>query len=143
MISKLLVDDIDTVMDIWLKANIECHSFIDKHYWIEHFEHIKEMIYESDNIYIYEEDDKIVGFIGLDGNCIEGLFVKKEYRNKGIGRKLLNNIKLKHDYLTLKVYKKNTLSYNFYLKNNFEIVDEKINEDTNEIEVTMEYKREE
>lgn len=45
------------------------------------------------NIFIFEHNGEIEGFIGLQDDYIAGLFVKKEKRNCGIGKLLLNEVK--------------------------------------------------
>ena len=39
-------------------------------------------------IYVYQDDSakQIIGFIGLNGNYIEGVFVKETMQSKGIGK---------------------------------------------------------
>ena len=47
------------------------------------------------------------------------MFVEKNARNRGIGKKLMQY--LQKDKLNLKVYKKNIKAINFYKKYNFKI----------------------
>lgn len=39
-------------------------------------------------IYVYQDDSakQIIGFIGLNGDYIEGVFVKETMQSKGIGK---------------------------------------------------------
>lgn len=57
-------------------------------------------------IYVYETEDEILGFIGLIDNYIAGLFVDKAYRGLGIGRQLLAEAKKEKDDLQLQVFVK-------------------------------------
>ena len=41
MIRKFKIEDIDFVMDIWLKGNIKAHDFIDEEYWKDKFEMVR------------------------------------------------------------------------------------------------------
>lgn len=41
-------------------------------------------------VYIYENDQKIQGFIGLNDEYIEGIFVSDEMQSQGIGKILIN-----------------------------------------------------
>ena len=79
----------------------------------------------------------IVGFIGINENYIEGIFIDTNNQCKGIGTSLLNKVKENRDNLTLSVYKKNINAINFYKKNDFIITSENIDKDTAEIEYTM------
>ena len=55
--------DIDKIMEIWLNSNIEAHNFIDKSYWKKNFEMVKNALPRAE-IYIYEENNNIMGFVG-------------------------------------------------------------------------------
>ncbi|HEY4543887.1 MAG TPA: GNAT family N-acetyltransferase, partial [Tissierellaceae bacterium] len=61
----------------------------------------------------------------------------KEYQNNGLGSLLINKLKLNYNSLTLDVYKENTNAYNFYIKNGFRVIDEKIDIINNQIEYRM------
>lgn len=88
-------------------------------------------------IYVYVIENHIVGFIGLNQNYIEGIFIDAHSQSKGIGTLLLNKVKEDRNTLTLSVYKKNVNAIKFYQKNNFIITSESIDKDTNEIEYIM------
>lgn len=128
--------DLDNIMEIWLKSNIEAHNFVDKNYWINNFDLVKSMIKESE-IYIYEENNKILGFIGLSENYIAGIFIDKEFRNKGIGKNLLDYAKDKKDKLYLNVYEKNNKAMNFYIKNQFIISEKNFDDENKEYEYKL------
>jgi GNAT superfamily N-acetyltransferase len=50
----------------------------------------EELINKSDNIYIYESNDILIGSIAILKNEIDELIIAKEYQKKGYGRLLLN-----------------------------------------------------
>lgn len=137
MIKEFKMDYLDEIMKIWLETNINAHDFIKKEYWINNFDLVKNLLPDA-KVYIFQENNIIKGFIGIiEDGYIAGLFVKEEYQREGIGKKLIEYIKLKYKQLKLDVYAKNENAINFYLKNNFKIVNEKNNEDTNELEYEM------
>ena len=140
MIREFIQTDIDNVMKIWLTENIKAHDFIPKEYWEKNFEYVKKVLPNAE-IYVYLEDEKIVGFIGLNDNYIEGIFIDSKYQYKGIGTALLNKAKKLKDKLTLSAYKKNTKAIQFYLKNGFENVEENIDEVNKGIEYIMLWKK--
>lgn len=88
-------------------------------------------------IYVYVVESEIIGFMGLDRNYIEGIFVDTDNQCNGIGTLLLNKVKGNRNTLKLSVYKKNINAIKFYKKNNFVITSESIDKNTNEIEYTM------
>lgn len=139
MIRKLRKDDIEQVSKIWLDTNINAHNFIDKNYWKDNFEIVKDLFLEAE-IYVYENDKSVIqGFIGLDNNYIEGIFVCEEAQSKGIGKTLVNYAKQIKSNLSLKVYKENIRAIKFYQREDFEIKNESIDEDTGEEEYFMEW----
>lgn len=140
MIRKLEKNDINDVMEIWKKENIKAHQFIKKEYWKHKYNYVKEILPNSE-IYVYIVGSDIVGFIGLDQNYIEGIFVDTNNQCKGIGTLLLKKVKENRNTLTLSVYKKNTNAIKFYKKNSFVITSESIDKNTNEIEYTMEWRK--
>lgn len=139
MIRKFKNSDINTVMRIWKNENIKAHKFIPKEYWESNYKFVKETIPKAE-IYVYTINEEIVGFIGLENNHIQGIFVDANNQSTGIGTSLLNKVKENRHNLTLSVYEKNTNAINFYKINNFVITSENIDENTNEVEYTMTWK---
>lgn len=132
-------NDIEEVMEIWKKENIKAHNFIPKEYWESNYEYVKEILPKA-KIYVYIDSDKIKGFIGMNNNHIEGIFIDTDSQNKGIGTALLNKVKEYKTKLTLNVYDKNKKAIKFYQKNGFEIIKENIDKETNEKEYVMIWK---
>ena len=136
MIRKLQKADINRVADIWLKTNLKAHFFIPEQYWISNYEFVKEMLPQAE-VYVYEDDKMIQGFIGVSDEYIEGIFVSDEMQSRGIGKMLLDYIKDKKDRLQLKVYQKNVRAMSFYQREGFTIQSEEMDEFTGEKEYVM------
>lgn len=136
MIRKLQKVDINRVADIWLKTNLKAHFFIPEQYWISNYEFVKELLPQAE-VYVYEDDKMIQGFIGVSDEYIEGIFVSDEMQSCGIGKMLLDYIKDKKDKLQLKVYQKNVRAMSFYQREGFTIQSEEMDEFTGEKEYVM------
>ena len=138
MIRKMEEKDIPDVLQIWLETNIEAHSFIDKEYWTGNYEMVKQILPEAE-VYVYEDEKngQIAGFIGMNNQYVEGLFVKESAQSRGIGKQLLDHAKSRKTELRLGVYQKNMRAVRFYLRENFLIQAEQVDEDTNEKEYIM------
>ena len=136
MIRKLQKADINRAADIWLKTNLKAHFFIPEQYWISNYEFVKEMLPQAE-VYVYEDDKMIQGFIGINDEYIEGIFVSDEMQSRGIGKILLDYIKDKKDRLQLKVYQKNVRVMSFYQREGFTIQSEEMDEFTREKEYVM------
>ena len=136
MIRKFENSDIDDIMQIWKNVNIEAHNFISKEYWENDYDYVRNILPKAE-IYVYVDNNEIIGFIGMNENYIEGIFVNTNSQHRGTGTALLNKVKENGKNLTLSVYQKNTNAINFYKKNDFKITSKSINKATNEIEYTM------
>lgn len=103
---------------------------------------VKEMMPLAE-VYVYEDDctKQIGGFIGMNDNYIEGIFVKKAVQSKGIGKQLLNYAKEGKSTLRLSVYQKNKKAIRFYLREEFAIQSENIDNNTDEKEFVMVWNR--
>ena len=140
MIRKFNKNDIDIVMQIWKNENIKAHNFIEEEYWQKNYEYVRNLLPNSE-IYVYTNQNIIEGFIGINNNYIEGIFVKSDSQNKGIGTALLNKAKEIKTNLTLSVYEKNKKAIKFYQKNGFTIVKENIDINTSQKEYVMLWKK--
>ena len=138
MIRKFETQDLDAVMQIWLQANLDAHAFISASFWEAHFEMVRDLLSQAE-LYVHENEDtrQIDGFIGLTENHIEGVFVAKAARSKGIGKALLDYAKSRRPRLDLSVYQKNERALAFYRREQFVVQSEGIDGDTNEAEIQM------
>lgn len=141
MIRKLQNAYIDRVADIWLDANLRAHSFISPQYWKGNFETVKKMLPQAE-VYVYENDREIWGFIGMNGEYIEGIFVSGEMQSRGIGKRLLDFVKTKKTELRLNVYQKNMRAIRFYQREGFKILREGMDEATGEKDYEMTWRQE-
>ena len=88
-------------------------------------------------VYVYEDDKIIQGFVGVRNEYIEGIFVFDEMQSHGIGKILLDYIKDKKVRLQLNVYQKNARAMPFYQREGFTIQCEMMDEFTGEKEYVM------
>ena len=75
-----------------MDTNIKAHNFIPAEYWKSNFKSVKEALLLAE-VYVYEYDTEIQGFIGLNDEYVEGIFVSGEMQSQGIGKILLNYAK--------------------------------------------------
>ena len=114
MIRSFRQSDMELIMEIWLAGNLQAHSFIPESYWRSNWEEVRGQIPEAE-ICVWEEDGAVLGFIGLTDGYVAGLFTAEGHRSRGIGRRLLEHCREKHDCLTLRVYVRNRRAVDFYL----------------------------
>lgn len=136
MIRPLGISDMDTVLRIWKTSNLQAHSFVPSGYWERNVELDSEGKVRCGSVDI-RVGGRIVGFVGLAGDYIAGIFVEMECRSRGIGHALLDFLKKRHRFLLLHVYEKNSRAMAFYRREGFECRDRHVEEDTGEMEWTM------
>ncbi|WP_182201324.1 N-acetyltransferase [Paraliobacillus salinarum] len=133
--------DIDTLVDIWYKGSLQAHHFINESYWKAQMKDMKEKYIPMSETHVITNESKIVGFISMVDNYLAALFIDIEHQNHGAGKALLDFIKERKNVIELKVYKENTSALRFYKNNGFIIKIELTDEQTNEQEYLMEWKK--
>lgn len=132
--------DLKRIMRIWYDGNLEAHDFVDKNYWDRNFSYVKRVLPEVE-VYVYEINGYVVGFVGIDEGYIAGLFVDKEYRGCGVGTKLMDYVKERYDFFTLHVFENNYGAISFYENRGLLKKEESVHEDLGEVEYLMYYRK--
>lgn len=145
MIRKIREEDLTNVMTLWVKGNFKANSFIEKDYWLEIYNQVKIDFLENFKTYVYVENEEILGFISIHDDEIKAICVKEENRRNGIGTKLLNycrdNLK-ENEELYMKIFEKNMNGILFFSKLQFKNSKVQLNEQFNETEYVMTWKKE-
>lgn len=136
MIRAFRPADLPRVMEIWLTANLQAHPFVDEGYWRDNEDIVRSMLPRAE-VYVWEEQGELRGFVGLMEEYIAGIFVDGPCRGQGGGKALLDHAKGRHDRLTLQVYEKNRGAVRFYLREGFRCLRESVEEDSGETEYLM------
>lgn len=141
MIRKFEAKDTERVMQIWLEVNMETHDFVPSDYWLSQYQSVQKQLLQAD-IYLYEKDQEIQGFVGMMEDYLAGIFVDKKCRSMGIGKSLLDCVKKNNPAFSLNVYQKNQRAVAFYLREGLSIVSKGIDKDTAETDYTMVWNQE-
>lgn len=137
MVRNYKSSDLDIILQIWLDSNRRAHHFIPVSYWEGNLDAVRDMLPQAE-LYVYEGDEgEIQGFIGLMDDYIAGIFVRWDVQSKGIGKHLLDDVKLRKHGLTLHVYQKNQRAVSFYQREGFKVKSEGTDSDTGERELLM------
>lgn len=118
MIAPLTPKDLSMVMEIWLQGNLQAHAFMPDGYWQSFYEEVQQQIAQAE-VYVWQENDIPLGFIGLSDNYIAGLFVSSQQQRRGIGKALLQYVQQRKQQLTLHVYAENQRAVQFYQRSGF------------------------
>lgn len=142
MIRNLESADLPAVSSIWLDANREAHDFIPASYWLGHQAEVRAALAQAE-VWVFADEDqfKISGFVGLQGDYIAGIFIRREVRSCGVGRRLLNHVKESHHRLSLRVYEKNRRAEAFYRREGFHLLERGVDPETGEVELLLEWRR--
>lgn len=142
---------LDRLMEIWLNGNLEAHSFIPGTYWEDNVPAVREQIALAE-IFVCESDGEmgevragkreILGFAGMAGDYLAGIFVDGEYRSRGVGKQLLEQVKRAHPSFSLHVYEKNRRAVEFYRREGLLEVSRQTDGENGETEILMEWKEE-
>lgn len=120
--------DSTAVLDIWLAASRVGHPFFSeqelqrqKHLVEHHYLPVAEM-------WVYEQQG-VLGFIGMLGTTIGGLFVLPAHFRRGIGAALIRHVAALKGPLAVEVFTANTEAQAFYARCGFTAHDRTVNTD--------------
>ena len=141
MIRKYEESDLETVVDIWYQSSNVAHPFLDPKFVEKVKKDMHDIYIPNSETWVYEVDGEIIGFIGMIGNEIGGLFVSPNQHSKGTGTKLVNFIKEQHEVLEVEVFKKNKIGRGFYDKYGFKFMNEYFDEASNNEVLRLKYSK--
>lgn len=138
MIRAYLPGDRQAVAQLWLQTNLQAHDFIPADYWRDRQQAVSEQLGQA-QVFVLQERPagEILGFIGLQGDYVAGLFVSPSAQGQGLGRQLLRHAMTLHRALALHVYQKNQRAVRFYQKQGFCVQCAGVDPDTGEKEFHM------
>ena len=130
MIRKYEEKDIDELLDAWYSGSLVAHPFLSEDFFVRERKKIPEEYIPRTEIWVYEQNNKVVGFITLINELIYAFFVDTDFQRIGIGRALMEHAKSLRTFLELYVFKENKIGRNFYDKCGFIKVAEHLHEET-------------
>lgn len=130
--------DLDAIMNLWLTGNLATHDYISTSFWLAHKAEVRQAMSES-QLWVAEESNTLLGFLGLVDDYIAGLFV--DAKAQGVGGKLVAHLQTTQERLTLAVYQKNTRAIRFYQHHGFIIGNSQMDEATGEKEYLMTWEK--
>ena len=131
----------DILLGVWYDSCYHSHGFLDKEYFINERNAIRNEYLKNSNTWVYEQEGKIVGFICLLENKVGAIFVHPSRLKQKIGKALMDYARDLKGELELAVYKDNTLAFDFYERYGFRVTGEYICEDTGHPMLRMTYSR--
>ena len=106
-------------VDIWHRASLEVHDFLPHDLLSEQKKLVGEVYLARAETFVVTREDLPIGFIGLLGSHIGGLFVDPGHQGGGIGRLLVAHAMSLKGALDLEVYARNQAALAFYRRLGF------------------------
>ena len=119
MIRKYQPSDVDDVLAAWEAASALAHPFVSAKFLDQERHNIPNLYLPNAETWVWDSDEKVVGFIALLGNEIGGLFVDPVFHRKGIGGALLEHARELKGELDVDVFEANSIGRAFYKKHGF------------------------
>lgn len=106
--------DCDAALAIWSEASRIAHPFVEGEGAGERLRRVRDIYLPEAETWVAEEDGEVVGFIGLLGSEIGGLFVAPGRQGGGLGRRLVRHAADIKGDLILEVFERNAAARAFY-----------------------------
>ena len=74
MIRRFEEKDIDELLDAWYSASQIAHPFLDEDFFEQERNNIARLHIPNAETWVYEQDNRVVGFISLIGNEVGAIF---------------------------------------------------------------------
>jgi ribosomal protein S18 acetylase RimI-like enzyme len=115
--------DTDAVADVFIAALAGMTYLPDLYTEAENREFIRDVMLPNNEVWVAEEDGRVVGFAGLGDDLLRHLWVEPAAQNRGIGKALLDRVKQRRpDGFRLWVFQKNLGARRFYERHGFTLV---------------------
>jgi len=119
-------EDLAEVVELWHDSKSKAFFYVQvqQTYKIANdTAHFQEVVSKECQVWLAEEEDEILGFIALEGDLIDQLFVKIDEQRKGIGSLLVRKAKnLSPLGLRAYTFQKNFAARSFFDKHGFRVV---------------------
>jgi len=140
-IHRMKAEDIDPLVHLWYAVSVKAHHFISANYWHRAKEKMRSEYLPGSETYVARIDNQIVGFVSMLDAYLAAIFINPSMQGQGVGGRLMDHVKRSRQTIQLKVYKKNEPGIRFYQKHGFQSVSEHLDQETEEMELFMEWKR--
>jgi putative acetyltransferase len=120
-IRSALSPDIPALVEIWLRSVRATHGFLSEQDIAALEPLVREQVLPKLEVWVLESEAPI-GFMALNGNSLEALFIDPAHIGAGGGRLLLEHARRLKGALSVDVNEQNPAALRFYLANGFEVV---------------------
>jgi len=126
MIRQYETDDLVSAANVWLRSGLIEYTYLPQFQRLNEEKAIDvfhRVIQEHCKIWVFEEDDVVVGFIAMQDNLVDRLYVDPDHQTIGIGSSLIAHAKKMYSTgLELRTHQQNKRACKFYEKHDFKPV---------------------
>lgn len=120
MIRKIEAADYPRLIEIWESAVKNTHDFLKQEDFLYYKKQLP-MYFEHVSLFGFEQEERLVGFMGIADHSLEMLFVDNDYRYCGIGKTLVTYAIAALNVNKVDVNEQNVQAVGFYKHMGFEI----------------------
>jgi len=107
------------LLSVWEKSVLATHHFLSQEDFVFIKSLLQEMDFEMLNVHCLMNEEKVIGFIGIEGKKIEMLFLDPNYIGKGLGKQLMEFALSNYSASFVDVNEQNLHAVAFYKKFGF------------------------
>jgi RimJ/RimL family protein N-acetyltransferase len=115
-------DDIERILEIWFRASLVAHPFLDQDFLLAEREQIVDHWLPMAATSVYEIDGRVMGFLSLIDNEVGAIFVDPDHHGEGVGRALMDRARATRPHLELDVFELNWPGRRFYVRYGFRLI---------------------
>lgn len=130
MIRTYRDEDLKTLLDVWYRASLIAHPFLHEDFLRKEFKAIEEIYIPMAETWVYEQENRVVGFIALIGDEVGAIFVDPHLQGQGIGQALMGHAQPLRSKLEVEVFEANAIGRRFYDRYGFKPIKEHIHQQT-------------
>lgn len=141
MIRKYKDEDKESLVEIWQEAASIVHSFLPKEFMEKEPDNIRNIYIPNTETWVYELDQRVVGYIAMIENEVGGLFIYPNFQKRGIGKELMDAVAKNFSSLEVEVFEKNAGARMFYEKYGFQFMHSHKHKETGETLYRMSFSK--
>jgi putative acetyltransferase len=108
-------DDAEAMFEVWYTSVLATHDFLAKADFAEICVLVRrEYLPHHEFIVAVDDNDRVIGFLHLDGEEIESLFIAPAFRRQGLGRRFMAEAASRAEALEVEVNLQNRQAVGFY-----------------------------
>lgn len=113
----------EQIMQIWVKSVRATHHFLSEEDLLSITQKLRDLyLNQIEDLWLIMNDNQPKGFLGMDENKVEMLFVHPDAMGKGLGRAALDFARARHNDLLVDVNEQNEAGVSFYQYYGFEVI---------------------